>query len=146
MSKKKNIKVTIETKLYEAIMQGTSKEQLGAVENLKKMREANMNLSDEIFNCWPGLLAKLVEFLSNDEQPELQLESARLLSDLIPDSFHEIKILINVGIVPQIIRLYKSNKSDLQELGVYITENICMGNFRERYFVLRSGIFWPLLE
>lgn len=123
----------------------THEEQLfPAVQAIRKMlsRERNPPIDDVIK---ANLVANLVKFLANGEQPMLQFEAAWALTNIASGTSLQTRHVVDSGAVEPFVKLLSSPNSNVCEQAVWALGNIAGDGAELRDMVIKSGIVQPLL-
>ncbi|KAH9754170.1 Disease resistance protein [Citrus sinensis] len=89
-----------------------------------------------------GVVARFVEFLTREDNPQLQLEAARALTNIASENTN---VVIDGGAVPIFVKLLSSPSDDVREKAVWALGNIARSSPRDRDLVLSEKALIPLL-
>ncbi|KAI3834411.1 hypothetical protein MKX03_032522 [Papaver bracteatum] len=93
-----------------------------------------------------GVVPKFVEFLTREDCPQLQIEAAWVITNIASGTSDNIRVLIESGAVPILIRLFGSPSYDVREQSVWAIGNIAGDSPKFRDLVLAQGALIPLLQ
>ena len=115
-----------------------------AVHAVRKMlsRERNPPIDDVIK---ANLVPSLVGFLSCEDHPTLQFESAWALTNIASGTSLQTRHVVEAGAIKPFVKLLSSNSSNVQEQSVWALGNIAGDGAELRDLVIDCGIIKPLL-
>lgn len=115
------------------------------VTSVRKMlsTEKNPPIADVINS---GVVPKIVELLSCDDQPGIQFEAAWALTNVASGKTDQTRYVVSCGAVPVFIRLLLSPHIDVCDQAVWALGNIAGDGAECRDLVLKHGILPPLLN
>jgi len=93
-----------------------------------------------------GVIPRLVEFLSYNDRPELQFESAWALTNVASGTADQTKAVVNAGAVVPFIALLSSPQTNVAEQAVWAVGNIAGDGPELRDHVIKNGCVEPLLR
>lgn len=96
----------------------------------------------EVIDC--GAVPKLVQFLSYNDYPSLQFESAWALTNIASGTSKHTQTVLEQGSVPAFISLLRSPNVDVREQAVWALGNIAGDSHTCRDLVLSHGALQPL--
>ncbi|KAG9441408.1 hypothetical protein H6P81_017262 [Aristolochia fimbriata] len=92
-----------------------------------------------------GAVERLVEFLSRDDFPRLQLQSAGVLCSITSGTSENAKLVVDHGAVPSFVKLLGSPCDEIREQAIRVLGNIAGHSAGNRDVVLGHGALVPLL-
>ena len=93
-----------------------------------------------------GAVPRLVELLSRDDCPKLQLEAAWTLTKITCGTTDHVKTVVDANAVPPLVRLIGSKDEDVCEQSIWALGNIAGDCVQYRDMLLRSGVMSVLVE
>ena len=94
-----------------------------------------------------GAVPRLVELLSRDDCPKLQLEAAWTLTNITYGTTDHVKTVVDANAVPSVVLLLIGSKDeDVCEQSIWALGNIAGDCVQYRDMLLRSGVMSVLVE
>jgi hypothetical protein len=93
-----------------------------------------------------GAVPRLVELLSRDDCPKLQLEAAWALTKITGGTTDHVKTVVDANAVPPLVRLIGSKDEDVCAESIWTLGNIARDCVRYRDMLLCSGVMSVLVE
>ncbi|KAL9658007.1 hypothetical protein ABK040_012662 [Willaertia magna] len=132
-------------KIVESIQSNNITDQLEGAIALRKLLSVDRDPPiDQVLKS--GVLPSIVNFLHFDDYPLLQFESLWSISNIASGLSHHTETVCKTGVVPILIKLLKSQSSDVVEQAIWALGNIASDSARFRDFVLKTGAMQPILE
>ncbi|KAK8494598.1 hypothetical protein V6N13_135988 [Hibiscus sabdariffa] len=92
-----------------------------------------------------GIVPRLVDFLDNHHDPQLQFEASWALINIASGTSDHTHAVIQQGAVPKFVQLLGSSIADVREQAVWALGNIAGDSPKSRDIVLNHGGLLPLL-
>ncbi|GMJ08364.1 importin alpha isoform 4 [Hibiscus trionum] len=92
-----------------------------------------------------GIVPRLVDFLDNHHDPQLQFEASWALINIASGTSEHTHVVIEQGAVPKFVQLLGSSITDVREQAVWALGNIAGDSPKSRDIVLNHGGLIPLL-
>jgi HEAT repeat protein len=93
-----------------------------------------------------GALPLFISFLDLNDDPQLQFESAWVLTNIASGTSEQTDFVVQSGAVPAFVRLMCSPKDELREQAAWALGNIAGDSPEKRNIVLQAGALEPLLH
>ena len=93
-----------------------------------------------------GMVPYLVQFIQQDQMPDLQFEAAWALTNIASGNADQTKCVVEAGTVPLFIRMLGSPNSDVKEQAVWALGNIAGDSPQLRDLCLKHGVMAALLD
>ena len=118
---------------------------LNAVRQIRKLlaQEVNPPIQQVLES---GALPKLVSYLGNEDEQDLQLEAAWSLTNIASGTSEQTQALVAANAVPQFVALLTSKNDEIREQAVWALGNIAGDSFISRDYVLGANAMGPLLH
>lgn len=131
--------------LVNKLLSDLPEDRIEAASKFRKLLSRGKNPPiQEVIDC--GVVPTFVNYLRLDDQPNLQFESAWVLTNIASGSSLQTKVVIDNGGIPIFVRLLGSTSSDVKEQAIWALGNIAGDGPEFRNIVLSEGILTPLLE
>jgi len=98
----------------------------------------------DVINC--GVVPKFVEFLKEINRPDLQFESAWVLTNIASGTAEQTRCVVEHGALPIFVQLLLSPNDDVREQAVWALGNIAGDSPNFRDLVLQSGGLEPVMN
>jgi importin subunit alpha-6/7 len=93
-----------------------------------------------------GMVPYLVQFIQQEQMPDLQFEAAWALTNIASGNADQTKCVVDAGTVPLFIRMLASPNGDVKEQAVWALGNIAGDSPALRDLCLKHGVMVSLLD
>ncbi|UYV79160.1 KPNA2 [Cordylochernes scorpioides] len=121
------------------------KVQFVACQTARKILSRERNPPIDLF-LQEGLIPSLVSFLSQDDNPGLQFESAWAITNIASGSSDHTQAVVRENCLPPLVRLLSSPHANICEQAVWALGNIAGDSSALRDFVLAHGVVAQLVK
>jgi importin subunit alpha-1 len=130
--------------MVRGVMSDSVDQQLEATTQFRKLLSIEKNPPiDEVIN--ENVIPRFVQFLSREDNPTLQFESAWALTNVASGTSAHTQVVIDNGAVPIFVHLLSSPNDDVREQAVWALGNIAGDSPRCRDLVIQHNALDPLL-
>lgn len=130
--------------MVQGLMSDDAQRQLDATIQFRKILSIERSPPiDEVIN--QNVIPRFVQFLSMEDQPQLQFEAAWALTNVASGTSAHTQVVIDSGAVPIFVRLLSSPSDDVREQAVWALGNIAGDSPRCRDLVLQYNALDPLM-
>jgi len=93
-----------------------------------------------------NLVPRLIEFMQNDKEPHLQLESAWALTNVASGTTQQTQSIIDKGGIPLFVKLLNSPNTEVAEQAIWAIGNISGDSTLYRNMILNAGGLKPMIN
>merc|ERR1719345_249108 len=140
-----NVNIQQMMQMTQAIATPDPQAQFNATQQFRKLLsiEQNPPIQEVIL---AGVVPRFVEFLKDINRPDLQFESAWVLTNIASGTAEQTRVVVEHGALPIFVELLRSPNDDVREQAVWALGNIAgdCANFRD--LVLQSGGLEPIMQ
>lgn len=131
--------------LTQAIASPDLQAQFNGTQQFRKMLSIEQNPPiQEVIEA--GVVPRFVEFLKDINRPEIQFESAWVLTNIASGNADQTRFVVENGALPIFVELLRSPNDDVREQAVWALGNIAGDSPNFRDLVLQSGGLQPIMQ
>jgi hypothetical protein len=130
--------------LTQMVLSADPQAQFNATQQFRKMLSIEQNPPiQEVIHT--GVVPRFVEFLKDIHRPDLQFESAWVLTNIASGTAEQTRFVVENGALPIFVELLRSPSDDVCEQAVWALGNIAGDSPNFRDLVLQSGGLHPIM-
>merc|ERR1719215_877144 len=130
--------------LTQALAQEDPQSQFNATQQFRKLLSIEQNPPiQEVIAA--GVVPRFVQFLKEVARPDLQFESAWVLTNIASGTAEQTRVVVEHGALPIFVELLRSPNDDVREQAVWALGNIAGDSPNFRDLVLQSGGLEPIM-
>jgi len=131
--------------LLQALRSNDPNAQFQATQQFRKILSIEQNPPiQEVINA--GVVPRFVEFLKEIARPDLQFESAWVLTNIASGNADQTRVVVEHGALPIFVELLGSPNDDVREQAVWALGNIAGDSPNFRDLVLQSNGLFPIMK
>merc|ERR1719215_2251399 len=131
--------------LTQALAQEDPQSQFNATQQFRKLLSIEQNPPiQEVIAA--GVVPRFVQFLKEVARPDLQFESAWVLTNIASGTAEQTRVVVENGALPLFVELLASPNVDVKEQAVWALGNIAGDSPNLRDLVLQSGGLQPVMK
>jgi len=93
-----------------------------------------------------NLVPRMIEFMQREDEPQLQIEAAWVLTNVSSGTTAQTQIVIDRGAIPWFTKILRSKDPNLSEQALWALANISGDSPVHRDIVLKHGALYPLMK
>lgn len=126
--------------MTEAVLNGKRKEAYDALVFFRQLSACDQNpYLEQISQC--NIIPRVVTFLKYNSHPNLQVEALWLLTNMASGSTKYVKMIVDLNVVPELIRLLDSPSDDVISQAVWCLSNIIGEGPDYRKICIKASVF-----
>merc|ERR1740138_469160 len=131
--------------LTQALMSEDPQAQFNSTQQYRKLLSIEQNPPiQEVIAA--GVVPRFVQFLKEVARPDLQFESAWVLTNIASGTAEQTRVVVEHGALPIFVELLRSPNDDVREQAVWALGNIAGDSPNFRDLVLQSGGLEPVMN
>mmetsp|Transcript_15061 Transcript_15061/g.29690 ORF Transcript_15061/g.29690 Transcript_15061/m.29690 type:complete len:522 (+) Transcript_15061:56-1621(+) len=132
-------------KLKEGLISDNLKKKLNCTIEIRRFLSIQKNPPiEEVIKF--GMIPIFLNFLKNNEEPQLQFEAAWVLTNIASGSTNQTFAVVEGGGIELFIKLLESPNNNVKEQSIWALGNITGDSPENRNKVLEAGILFPLIR